>query len=93
MYIFSMLVAKQGKEDELRNALLELVPHGRADVGCICYDMHEEVGKPGTFFFYEAWDSRSNWDIHMEQAHVKKFSALAQEITSATTMNICDKSV
>lgn len=90
--IFSTLIAKPGKEDVLRNALFELVPQGRADKGCICYDMHEEIGKPGSFFFYEAWDSKANWDLHMEQAHVKKFGAIAAEVCSSTTMNLCKKS-
>ncbi len=93
MMIFSTLIAKKGMEDALRNALFELVPQGRADKGCICYDMHEEVGKPGNFFFYEAWDSKENWDIHMEQAHVKKFNSLCPSLTETTTMNICKKSI
>lgn len=92
--IFSVLIAKEGKENDLRKALFELVPQVRkADKGCMHYDMHEEIGKPGHIFFYEVWDSRENWDVHMQKEYVKKFNALCPTLTTSTSMNICKKSI
>lgn len=67
--------AKQGKEEELRQALTALVAPTRQEKGCLDYDLHESLDEPGLFIFYENWQSRPDLDSHARSAHIKAFQS------------------
>ncbi len=56
--------AKPGKEKALEETLLALVPQTRQEAGCINYDLHRSLNKPGKFLFYENWTDRAALDQH-----------------------------
>jgi quinol monooxygenase YgiN len=56
--------AKPGKEKVLEETLLALVPQTRQEAGCINYDLHRSLNKPGVFLFYENWVDRAALDKH-----------------------------
>lgn len=59
--------AKPGKEAEVRRELLSLVAPSRKDSGCINYDLHEAVDKPGIFLLHENWASKALLDQHLRK--------------------------
>lgn len=78
--LIGRLKAKPGKESELRNALLNLVPLSRAEAGCINYDLHESLDEPGLFLLYENWTDQAALDLHFSFAHSKEFAANAPNL-------------
>ncbi len=56
--------AKPGKEEILQETLLALVPQTRQEAGCINYDLHRSLSKPGVFVFYENWADREALQKH-----------------------------
>jgi hypothetical protein len=57
--VIAKLKAKDVSEEQLYEELRNLVGPTRAEEGCINYDLHRSVEDPGTFMFYENWESRS----------------------------------
>ena len=70
--VIARVRAKSGKEKELREVLLGLVAPTRAEAGCLNYDLHESVDRPGLFFFYENWTNPAEMARHFETLHVKE---------------------
>lgn len=50
--------------------LNKLVPITRAEAGCLRYDLHQDNENPAHFMFYETWESRELWQIHMNAPHL-----------------------
>lgn len=75
-----ILEAKPGKEVELREALTALLAPTRLEDGCIDYEFHLDPQNPGRFMFYENWESREQWDAHMETDHIKGFIEIAGDL-------------
>lgn len=78
--IIGRLKAKAGKESELQNALLDLVPLSRAEAGCINYDLHEVIDEPGLFLLYENWTDQAALDLHFGFVHSQEFAAKASHL-------------
>lgn len=78
--VVAHLNAAPGKDADLREALLEMVKDTRVEDGCIQYDLHESVDRPGDFVFYENWTTREALDRHSASAHIQKFRARAGEL-------------
>ena len=44
------------------------------------YDLHSSVEEPGTFMFYENWESPPLWETHIESPHLQEFSSKQEEL-------------
>ena len=71
--VIAYVTAKAGLEDEVRNALLELVARTRNERGCVNYDLHESDATPVEFAIYENWKHASDLDAHAKSGHVRAF--------------------
>ncbi|EIC91382.1 hypothetical protein IMCC13023_09350 [Candidatus Aquiluna sp. IMCC13023] len=47
---------------EVKELLLDVAKDVRLELGCLLYDLYEEVS--GKLMFIEAWESRELWEIH-----------------------------
>lgn len=72
--VIAYMRAKPGQEDRLRTALQSLVEPTSAEEGYVNYDLHESVEQPGTFFFYENWESAAHLDAHLQAPHLVEFA-------------------
>ena len=72
--VIAHMKALPGKEQELRRSLEELVPTTLAEDGNVNYDLHVAVDDPGTFFFYENWESAEKLDAHLAADHLVAFA-------------------
>lgn len=73
--ILAQITAEAGKEALVRRELEKLVDITRAEAGCIQYDLHVDNETPDFFVFYENWESRKLWQIHMQAPHLAAYSA------------------
>lgn len=68
--IVARILAKEGKRDLVKKELLKLLDITRAEEGCINYNLHEDNHNKNFFIFYENWESRELWQIHMSNKHL-----------------------
>lgn len=86
--VIAFMRAAPGKEDELRAALESLIAPTTQETGYVNYDLHESVEEPGTFFFYENWESGAHLDAHLETPHLTDFAARAEGLLDADGLSI-----
>ena len=55
---------------EVKELLLDVARDVRLELGCVFYDLYEEVS--GKLIFIEAWESRELWEIHNEAPTVSR---------------------
>lgn len=78
--VVAKLLAKAGKEAELRQLLLGLIEPTRSEQGCVVYDLHESTEQPGLFMFYEVWRQKADLQAHLERPHLKNLFAKAEAL-------------
>jgi quinol monooxygenase YgiN len=78
--VVAEMVAKPGKEDELKRHLIALVAPTLKEEGCVQYDLHQSTTEPGRFVFYENWTSAETLDRHSKSAHIRAFRSVRDEI-------------
>lgn len=71
LYVVATIVAHPGKEDLVRQALLDLIPVTEKEQGFIRYDLHEAIDRPGEFVFYEIWEDEHTLSLHANTASMK----------------------
>lgn len=67
--------------------LEKLVDITRAEDGCINYDLHQDNENPAHFMFYENWESRELWQIHMSAPHLAAYMAATEGAVAKFTLN------
>jgi quinol monooxygenase YgiN len=72
--------ARPGKEAELRETLLGLIPPTLKENGCINYDLHVAPDDPSKFLFYENWTSKAHLDAHGQTPHIQNLRAHMDEL-------------
>ncbi|MEN3746644.1 putative quinol monooxygenase [Sphingomonas sp. HF-S3] len=80
LIVFARLKARPGRAEALEIALRALVAPTRAETGSLDYMLHREVDSPDTWLLYERWASRSDFDAHFEQPHMKAIRARVPEL-------------
>jgi quinol monooxygenase YgiN len=77
-----IIEAKEGKEAELKKALLAIVEPTRAEKGCLHYVLHTDPKDDGRFMFYENWENVELWNDHLNSPHIKAFGEKAGELVA-----------
>ena len=78
--VLARMRAREGKEQELGDALKSLIEPTLKEKGCVNYDLHRSNSDPGTWMFYENWRTQADLDAHMKSAHFANFFAKADEV-------------
>jgi len=55
--VVARVVARPGKEDELRTLLRGLIEPTRREPGCVTYELLQNTADPTDFTFVEEWSS------------------------------------
>ena len=72
--------AKPGKEQALREALLQVCAPTRGEKGCLNYDLHVSPDDPGLLVFHENRVSKADLDAHLASLHIDAFRAVAPDL-------------
>ena len=78
--VIATMRAQAGKEDELQQHLLRLVPQTRAEGGCIDYDLHRLQDDPSVFVMLENWRDRDELDKHLQMPYMREFAAALPDL-------------
>lgn len=77
--VIARSVARQGKENQLRELLRGMLAPTRAESGCRLYELYESSSE-GLFYFYEIWESQAALDRHASSPHFKRLEQAVGEL-------------
>ena len=86
--VIAYMKAAPGREAELREALVALIEPTSQEAGYVNYDLHEDVEHPGTFFFYENWESAEHLDAHLATPHLVHFAEIMGDLLDENGLTI-----
>lgn len=90
--VFAELKAAAGKEEELRQALQEIIPLTRAESGCIAYRICQVADNPCIFKAFEVFENQEAFDSHLSSAHFIKLQTQAAELLCAEPIiEVCEE--
>ncbi|MDP8242433.1 MAG: putative quinol monooxygenase [Candidatus Hinthialibacter antarcticus] len=85
--IVANITANSDKIDGVKAELEKLIPTTRAEEGCIQYDLHQDNENPAHFLFFENWESRELWQVHMNTPHLAAFLKATEGAIADLTIN------
>jgi quinol monooxygenase YgiN len=68
--VVARIVALPDKINQLRAVLLELIAPTRNEVGCITYELLQNLSDPTDFTFVEEWSSNEDLEAHLQSSHI-----------------------
>ena len=77
--IIARAEAREGKADELRSLMRQMLAPTRSEHGCRFYEMFES-NVPGVFFMNELWESQADIDAHIKSKHITEAFAKMQNL-------------
>ena len=86
--VVAYMRAAPGKRDELRAALEALVEPTSREKGYVNNDLHQSIGDPDQFFFYENWESDADLDAHLDAPHLRDFAARIPELLDDSGLSV-----
>lgn len=90
MTTLTIVVRIEAKPDQVelvKNALLKLIEPTRGEEGCLQYDLHQDNENSEVFVFYENWQSRELWQVHMNNDHLKIYMEETEGAVVSFTLN------
>lgn len=79
--IVASVQAKPEYLDEVIAAARRVVAPSRQEAGNLQYDLHEEIGKPGSLVFFERWKDEEAIKTHENTEH---FQLLVKQLAGKT---------
>jgi quinol monooxygenase YgiN len=76
--IVARIQAAEGCSQQVEASLRGLIAPTLKEAGCLNYDLHRDLERPGLFLFYENWESKPLWEAHMQSAHLKAHQAATE---------------
>ncbi len=85
--IIANITAKDDSIALVKAELEKLIPPTRDEEGCLGYNLFQDNENPAHFMFHESWATRELWQIHMENQHLKEFSAATEGAIESFILN------
>lgn len=76
--IVANIIAKSDKIDLVKSELEKLIDITLNEDGCLQYDLHQDNENKAHFLFYENWESRELWQMHMAAQHLQDYMIATQ---------------
>jgi quinol monooxygenase YgiN len=74
LVITGFLSFKPEDRDEIIAGLIDISEVSRKDPGCVEYWWAEELERPSTFRFFEAWETKELFEAHRGMPHEEVFN-------------------
>lgn len=73
LIITGNVIAKSESVELVKAELFKLIEITRQEHGCIQYTLHQDNMDHAKFLFYEQWQNRELWQVHMHADHIQAF--------------------
>lgn len=70
--VIAQAFAQPENVTSVRTVLRNMLVPTRAEKGCIAYDVHEVIGDPYQFVFFEVWESEAALEAHTRTRHYQE---------------------
>ena len=81
--VVARVVARPGKEEELRALLRGLIEPTRREPGCVTYELLQNKAEPTDFTFVEEWNSEADLDAHLQSPHLRNARLRLPDLAAA----------
>lgn len=81
--VLARITAKPGKEDAVRQELMNVVRETRKEAGSVKFEAHQSTEDPRLFVVYENWTRRQDIDDHIATPHVQRFLGRSEDLFGA----------
>ncbi|MEM1225314.1 MAG: putative quinol monooxygenase [Planctomycetota bacterium] len=85
--IVAHIKAKANQVELVQSELEKLIETTRSEQGCLQYDLHQDNDDPAHFLFFENWESRELWQLHMGNQHLKDYLAATDGAVEEFTLS------
>lgn len=85
--IVAHIKAKADQVELVKSELEKLIETTRSEQGCLQYDLHQDNDDPAHFLFFENWESRELWQLHMGNQHLKDYLAATDGAVEEFTLS------
>jgi len=80
--VVAKLVVQREQVHKVIEEFKELVNQTRKEIGCLQYELHQEVHDPATLIFFEKWRTMDDLNKHLKTEHFiscfKKLGSLVE---------------
>ena len=80
LFIFARFHACEGKEDEVAEALNEVISPTRTEPGCRSAEAYRSIRDPRVFFIHSRWRDEAAFNGHAALPHTKQFIERVQAL-------------
>lgn len=80
--LVATITAKNGKRDQLKEDLLEIVSLTQQEPGCLQFEIHEDVNNPEVFSLWEHFASREDFDKHLAMSYTRDYFAKGNALST-----------
>lgn len=67
--------AREGREDDVKQAILELIEPSRAEPGNLLYHPTQDPENPRVFFLFECYEDERAYRAHGQSEHFQRLAA------------------
>lgn len=90
--ITAKCILKDNKKEEFIKVAQEMIEETNKEVGCISYDLYEDINDENIVTFIEEWESREAIERHNNSEHVKRIVPVFNELrVEKPTINLYEK--
>jgi quinol monooxygenase YgiN len=72
MIVVAKLKAAAGKEEEMKKALMDMIPKVSEEEGTLVYTLHQDQTDPTVFLFYEKYKDADALVVHSSTPYFKE---------------------
>lgn len=76
--VIVQIIAKTGKEDQVKSVLVSLARPTRHERGCLQYELLQNCCNPSEFVLIEEWETQADLDSHTTATHTKVARAVVE---------------
>ena len=81
--------AKDGKANELQEAMYALIEPTRKEAGCIRYELNQSLDNPNIFTMIERFKDKDAFESHSNQPHLENFKENAiKDLVKSMSINL-----
>ncbi len=84
--IVAHVIAKPDQIDFVHAELTKLIAPTRTEPGCVRYELHRDNENPAHFMFFETWQNRELWQVHMNTPHLLAYMEMAEHAVEEATI-------
>ena len=85
--IVAIIESTDEGRDLVKSELIKLIEPTLQEAGCLQYDLHQDNDNPNVFLFFENWENRELWQVHMQNDNLAAFQANTEGALKGLTLH------